>query len=114
MKYRDLPLYQELSALARDQGEEASQKALEQYALELFRCKGMQIITHLLRELESGVLYKLRHGRGEAAAHSAVLVTIESIRASLAACLPVEARGNVDWFDDGEEEFLIDAKSTGE
>jgi hypothetical protein len=111
MKYRKLPVQIELENLLETQGQEAMLAARHNIFMETLRTKGFQLITALLREREMRHLVALRLGASNVLETLGSLKEIDSLRSALEILVPVPERGNVDWFDDAEETFNIEAPS---
>lgn len=106
MKYRKVPLTAELEAIRDKQGEAEARKAMGVYFMELIRCKGWQLVVELLRDYERQALQGLRTTKGDTDRLLGIIHAIEYIRSSLNSLVPVESQETVDWYDEGEEDYL--------
>ena len=106
MKYKRLPIEAELLAITNDNERSKVRSAA---FLEVARMKGFQLVTGILRTLESRSLNALRCGLVPDDKIGRVLgrlENIEEIRRSLTSLLPESEQPHVDWFDSEEEAFV--------
>lgn len=115
MKYRPLPFIKTLEEIS-DSDPARAVKLRSTAMSEFSKSEGAQILTHILREIESRALMGIRLGVSPDKANKMLgqIEAIESIRQSLALCLPESERETVDWFDDQEEEFVGSASPSKE
>lgn len=112
MKYKKLPFQAELEAILQNDGADKLEEVRAAAFSETARTKGFQLVTALLRDLESAVIGALRTG-----SHPRVerlmgrLELIEEIRRVLTVLLPVPERAQVDWFDEEEDSLYPQTES---
>jgi hypothetical protein len=108
MTRRTLPFEAELqSLLSQKDGEKLMLQARDAAFLETVKTPGFQLVTALLRDLDSIYMNSLRsgtHPRPERLLGR--LEGLEEIRRSLEALLPTAPRPSVDWFMDEDNVFL--------
>lgn len=108
MRYRKLPIETRLATIQAQEGQEKMEELRSQVILQTMATEGFQVITLILRDRERMLHNQLMlaHDPHQICAVVGGLKEVEHIRASLAALVPAEQRSNIDWFDDGEEDYI--------
>jgi hypothetical protein len=106
MKYRRLPLEDELVRLESENPEEVD-KVKSAYLLETLQTRGFQLVTGILRNQEKFALDMLRTQQGRTEYFLGWLQSINEVRRLITSLLPESAQAAVDWSDQEEEAFLV-------
>lgn len=113
MKYRKLPIEREYERMTEAQRADFDARTRGALMLETMSTKGFQFVTGVLRNVEHATLAGLRAGLYANRPDFAVgrLNVIEEIRRMLRAYLPGPEQEKVDWHDQEDEAFALDASA---
>lgn len=102
MKYKPLPVEQELEQVRADHGDKAMEDARSELVASLLRHPGFQVVLILLRDIEADALRRIRAGRTDPAL-TARVSTVDFIRRTIEGIVP---QTSIDWADEELEEFM--------